>query len=221
MTDGIKTEAKEKMKNNMFEFWIILIIIALITALFEKLPEFFGAELYEETELFGLTVKQATTAGSLWSIVTGVISTLCSIVLVYWVLSIIRGKKCDVMDGVKFTFNHILTITVVGIIVTFLTAIGFVLLIIPGFIVALGFSQVLPYIVDNPDKGITDVIKESWELMKGHKWEYFVFILSFILWFILCLLVIPMIYVIPYVEFAAAIYYTRLIGEKSPKKSNE
>ncbi len=221
MTDGIKTEAKEKMKGNMVEFWIMMIVIGLINFLFEKLPEFFGAELYEETELFGLTVKQTTTAGSLWSLVTGIITAILSVIVVYWVLSIIRGKKCEAMDGVKFAFEHIITIAVVSLITTVLTAIGFVLLIIPGFIIALGFSQVLPYIVDNPDKGIGDVIKESWELMKGHKFEYFVFILSFILWFILCVLIIPLIYVIPYVEFSAAIYYTRLIGENSPKKSNE
>ena len=102
-----------------------------------------------------------------------------------------------------------------------MAGIGTILLIIPGIILILGFSQVDPIIVDNPDLPIIDVIKKSWEIMNGHKMEFLVFILSFILWIIACILVVPAIYAVPYIEFASAIYYTKLIGETSKAKKEE
>ena len=221
MFGKIKAEAKEKMKGHMGEFWLIAIIIGLVTGLLTKLPEFFGADFYEEQEMFGITVQTTNAAGSAWSLVVSVITAVGTLILTYWILSVIRGKKCKLEDAAKYGISHILTVGVVTLVVELLIGIGLVFLIIPGIIIGIGFSQVTPYIADNPEAGIIDAIRESWALMKGHKMEYFLFILSFIGCILLCVLVLPAIYVLPYLSFADTIYYTHLIGEKSPKKSNE
>lgn len=56
------------------------------------------------------------------------------------------------------------------------------LFIIPGLIKSYSYRMV-PYIVrDNPEMSSKEIITRSREMMDGHKWEVFVFDLSFILW---------------------------------------
>jgi uncharacterized membrane protein len=64
--------------------------------------------------------------------------------------------------------------------------------------------------VDNTKLKTMDVIKKSWNMMNGHKADFFELILSFIGWFLLCLFIIPMIYVIPYFILTVAIFYEEL-----------
>ena len=49
-------------------------------------------------------------------------------------------------------------------------------------------------------------------MMDGHKWEYFVFNLSFIGWYLLCGITfgIAAIWVVPYVTTANVMYYEKL-----------
>jgi uncharacterized membrane protein len=49
------------------------------------------------------------------------------------------------------------------------------LLIIPGFIKALAYSQYLFVMVDYPELSANQAINRSEEIMNGHKWEYFFF----------------------------------------------
>ena len=83
--------------------------------------------------------------------------------------------------------------------ITILTVVGFVLLIIPGIIVALGFGLTFFVMADRPDLSFTDCIQESWRLMDGYKLKYLGLNIRFIPWYflgVLCLgvgvlLVIP------------------------------
>ena len=92
-----------------------------------------------------------------------------------------------------------------------LIGVGIALCVVPGIILALGFAMVNYIILDTNLSGI-DPLKKSFEMMKGHKGEYFVFGLSFIGW---CLLIVPtlgliMIWLFPYMIVANAMYYEKL-----------
>ena len=54
--------------------------------------------------------------------------------------------------------------------------------------------------------------KVSEKMMDGHKWEYFVFQLSFIGWYLLCGLTLGILYiwVLPYVTVANTMWYEEL-----------
>jgi uncharacterized membrane protein len=86
------------------------------------------------------------------------------------------------------------------------------LLIIPGIIAALRYSQAVFIMVENPDKGIFQCIRESKEIMDGHLWEYFVLNLSFILWILLAGVTcgLAYIYVYPYLTVTLANYYIQI-----------
>ena len=91
---------------------------------------------------------------------------------------------------------------------------GFLLLIVPGIIFSLGFSQSYFILRDHPELSASDILRESWRLMRGHKGEYFVLLLSFFGWLILSGITFGIVglYVIPYMETTLAAYYDSLVG---------
>ncbi|MFM2387337.1 MAG: hypothetical protein RL660_2094 [Bacteroidota bacterium] len=102
-------------------------------------------------------------------------------------LKVSRGENASIEDlfaGFKNFLNAFLAMLLMMIFMV----IGFVLLIVPGIIVALGLSQTFNIMHHNPTMSSVDCLKESWERMKGRKGDYFVFCLSFIGWFLLILL---------------------------------
>ena len=58
--------------------------------------------------------------------------------------------------------------------------------------------------------------------MKGYKWDYFVFSLSFIGWYFLCVLTLGILFIwlIPYCNTAFAIYYEKLQQTKTLSENN-
>ena len=125
-------------------------------------------------------------------------------------LKFTRGENPVVNDIFGF-YKKFLPILAVTLLVGFFTGLGFVLLVIPGIIVALMLSQVY-YLMADGNTDIFGVLKESKDMMYGHKWEYFVFLLSFFGWILLVGVTfgIAAIYVVPYMNVAECIYYDKL-----------
>jgi uncharacterized membrane protein len=74
----------------------------------------------------------------------------------------------------------------------------------------LAYSMAFYIFADNQDLNIDEYLTRSRKMMEGYKLNYLAFNLSFIGWILLCLLVIPMIWVIPYIATAQALYYDEL-----------
>ncbi|MGN0306176.1 MAG: DUF975 family protein [Lachnospiraceae bacterium] len=85
------------------------------------------------------------------------------------------------------------------------------------YYVALGFSMVYYIMAEQPDLSAMDVLKASWAMMKGNRWKYIVFQLSFILWILLGIVTmgIAFIYVIPYMSVANANFYHNIKRNQS------
>ena len=83
------------------------------------------------------------------------------------------------------------------------------LFIIPGIIKAFSYAMT-PYILEeNPELSANDAIDHSRAMMKGHKFDLFWLYLSFIGWFILCILTlgIGFLWLTPYMETSVAAFY--------------
>ena len=89
------------------------------------------------------------------------------------------------------------------------------LLVIPGFVKACAYSQTMYILAEDPSIGPMAAIKQSQEMMKGHKMEYFKLCLSFIGWSILAsfTLGILFIWLLPYANTTFANFYRSLKGE--------
>ena len=59
---------------------------------------------------------------------------------------------------------------------------GFILLIIPGIILALMYSQVFFILADDPDIGVIEAFNLSEKMMRNHKWQLFMLNLDCLLY---------------------------------------
>lgn len=119
----------------------------------------------------------------------------------------------DIFSGFRVYLKTLGIFLLMGICIL----LGILLLVIPGIIIALMFSQAYYVLCDNSDIGVIDSLKESASLMKGHKWEYLVLQLSFIGWGILACLTlgIGFLWLVPYQEVTMANYYLALKNERN------
>ena len=110
-------------------------------------------------------------------------------------------------------FSRFVDTMVAGLLISLIIAVGLVFLIIPGIIFACAYSMTFFIMAENPTISGIDAMKASWDLMNGHKWEYFCLMFSFIGWAILCLLTcgIGFLFLQPYMTVASLHYY-RLIA---------
>lgn len=127
-------------------------------------------------------------------------------------LKLIRGQKVDIgnmFDGFKNFLNAFLLYLINGILV-FLWSL---LLIIPGIIKAYAYSMSTYLLADNPTLDANTAREKSVEMMKGHKWRLFCLDLSYIGWYILCILTLGILtfWVAPYHNTARALFYQQLL----------
>ena len=123
------------------------------------------------------------------------------------------GTINDIFEGFKNFVPAFLTYLIMGLVLF----IGFLLLIIPGIILGLGLSQAMFILSEEPDMPAADVLRKSWEMMKGHKLDYFILMLRFIPWVLLCILTlgIGFLWLFPYMYATFANYYKELRGDRS------
>ncbi|MFC7395313.1 DUF975 family protein [Scopulibacillus cellulosilyticus] len=136
----------------------------------------------------------------------------------YWAfLGISRGENIkvkslfDAFSSVALYFKSLGLIILISIF-TFLWSLLF---IIPGIIKALAYSQAYFIMKDNPDYSITEAITASRKLMNGHKWHFFLLLLSFIGWWILSIftLFIGLLWLLPYIFTSWAKFYENLLDK--------
>ncbi len=193
----IKEKAKEIAKENLKKFWKAYLLIFLISILCN-----IGIEL-----LFN---ENSTMYACLTLVVSFFTSTL-SVGFNAYILKMIRGEEPIREDIFQFVGN-ILPIAAISLLLLLFIFLGGILLIIPGIIMALGYSMVFYIYADNQDLTPMDYLEKSRKMMKGYKWNYFVFGLSFIGWILFSIITlgIGLIWTVPYVCIAEAIYYDEL-----------
>lgn len=112
--------------------------------------------------------------------------------------------------GVLFKyFKHAKTQIIANLLVMLRVFLWSLLFIIPGIIAAYSYAMV-PYILaENPNLTPKEVLKLSKEMMKSNKWRFFCLGLSFIGWYLLCILTLGIgyIFLAPYVVAANACFY--------------
>ncbi|MCP3775256.1 DUF975 family protein [Paenibacillus sp. MZ04-78.2] len=128
-------------------------------------------------------------------------------------LDTVRGKLTSVenlFDGFnKRQFGNAIGLNILSNIFIFLWSL---LLFVPGIIAALSYSQAYFIMRDNPEITATDALRQSKEMMNGHKSRLFMLYLSFIGWYLLGIisLLIGLLWVYPYIYASRAAFYQEL-----------
>lgn len=193
---SIKTRAKEQINNKIFQLLAIYLVIIAASCLISI--------------IFGLF------AGIINFILSGPVAL--SLATVY--LGIIKKSRTpdveDVIIGFKDNqFGRSLITYIRYKLFAFLWSL---LLVIPGIIKSISYSQMFYLIAEDKKLEPGKAQKKSMEMMEGHKADYFVLILSFIPWFLLCAVTLGLaaIYVVPYYQATMAEFHVRLVKENKP-----
>jgi uncharacterized membrane protein len=111
----------------------------------------------------------------------------------------------QIFDGFKNFGTALAAYLLIGLLV----CLWLLLLIIPGIIAALAYSQTFFIIADNKDINPIDAIKRSTSMMYGHKWKLFCLGLRFIGWILLCILTLGILFlwITPYMYVSYAKFY--------------
>lgn len=109
-------------------------------------------------------------------------------------------------------FERFVDTFIAGILYSLAVGVGFVLLIVPGIIMACGFGLTFFIMTDDPNISGLDALQLSWNMMRGHKWEFFCLNLHFLGWIILSILTcgIGFIFLEPYMMATFQNYYRKL-----------
>lgn len=127
-------------------------------------------------------------------------------------LNHIRGFNPEWKSLYKEGIDNYGSYLVTGVLVNVFTVLWSLLFVVPGIIKAIAYSQAKYVIHDNPRLKGKEAIEISKRMTNGFKGDLFSMYLSFIGWYILVGLTggILSIYVTPYVETTAAMYYENL-----------
>jgi len=116
------------------------------------------------------------------------------------------GDYKDIFDGFFF-FGKIMLIWIISLFFIFLWSLLF---LIPGLVAFYRYRQAYYILLDAPEKGALQCIRESKRLMAGNKLELFLLDLSFIGWVILeniVVMLLPVTFSLPIIAIWLTPYY--------------
>ena len=126
-----------------------------------------------------------------------------------------RDEEVDIkllFEGFKTKY---LNIVLANLIVSALVIIGFIMLIIPGIIVACRLVFV-PFLVMDKNMNPMKAVEKSWEMSKGHGWEVFFMAILSVFIFIggAIVFIVGAIVSIVWIHAAFATFYQAVLNEK-------
>ncbi len=214
----IKSIAKGKLKGNMWNIWwpllIILFLNGIVSGIFSPTPDVDIDGIESINAAINISVTPTNYLSS------GVIAILFGIIYggyCKYILDFVRTGKFDTQTVIETIKAKWLDLLISGILTYIIVFFCTLLFVIPGIIMALAYAMTSFLIIDKDTKG-SDSLPASRKMMKGYKWDLFVFCLSFLGWIILTpfTLFILLVWLVPYMIIAFTIYYDKL-QEKARK----
>lgn len=199
----LKLKAKEQLQGKKLNAALMILVVVLIEGILSTvISKIFPGEsmVYE-----GIKVTSSSPIGS---IIETFVTVFLGLGMTSYYMKIARGEEASISD--LFSKGNILLKAFVTSILTGLAVFGgTLLLIVPGILLAFGYSMINYIYIDNPEIGMVEVMKKSREMMKGHKWQYFCLSLSFIGWAILGVFTVGILYfwLLPYIGVAQVNFY--------------
>lgn len=205
----IKEAAKEKIKGNKWNIIWPALIISVVAGLLERLV---GGTPTFTTDANGYMVMEPMSAKVMVAIyIIGLLVGIVTACYKKYILNFVRNGKFDTNDIINCVKEKWVDLLVASILVYVIVFLCTLLFVVPGIIMGFAYAMVTYIIIDSDTKG-SDSLKKSRKMMKGYKWNYFVFYLSFLGWILLTpfTLGILLIWLYPYMTVADAIYYDEL-----------
>ena len=186
----LKAKAQEQIKGNIGLLFVMMLIVGAVGGLANVIP----------------------VVGSIAAAIVIIPAFSIAMVIVY--LKLVSGVKPEIAELFQH-FNKFWASFKVTFFMGLFTMLWSLLLYIPGIIKGLSYSMSMYILAENPDMPALEAIDRSKKMMDGHKMELFVLMLSFIGWYLLCMVTfgIAAIYVVPYMSATLANFYNNIKGQ--------
>jgi len=134
----------------------------------------------------------------------------------FYILNISNNRTYE-FNNIFYGFKNIFRSVWASILLFVFTFWRYLLLIVPGVIASLSYSQTYFILADNKNISARESIRMSKKMMNGYKWKYFKLQLSFIGWVIVSLLTlgIGFLWLVPYIKITNAQFYEDLKSQQS------
>lgn len=211
----IKKQARQSLKGQWGTAVQLTLLMFLVTMVVPIVIDIFlnggfanWADPYNEPTIFSSVV------GFIISFALIPFSTAVS----WFFLSLSRLDRPEITEVFTIYKDGKTSLKIIGasILIALFVILWSLLLIIPGIIKAISYSQTYFIMKDHPEFSMLEAITESKNRMKGYKWKYFLLNLSFIGWGILCLftLGIGLLWLIPYISTSNAAFFNEISASK-------
>jgi uncharacterized membrane protein len=224
-----RAKAREALNGNWTLAVIIVLVMQVLIMIINSLPEIILAMAgfidYASIFTYNEIGAYASPIGSLiyWALlaISGLITYSLVMGYVYFNINLIKGTDYG-FENLFARFYNILKNFGLYFMIGVFTILWSLLFIIPGIIASYSYSMA-PYIMaEDPDVGVFEAIRRSKEMMMGYKWKYFCLSISFLGWIILGTFTcgIGLLWVIPYMEAANAVFYLEVSGQNTEDTTN-
>ncbi|WP_160033925.1 DUF975 family protein [Paenibacillus sp. An7] len=203
----MKRRSLDALKGNWGKAILLTVLISIITVLIPTAMDMQRSGGFESW-------VNDEAPGSLFSFVYEIVLMPFYVGVSWFYISLIRKEKAQIRNIFKIYQDGRLTLKLIWtyIVMIFFILLWTLLLIVPGIIKSISYSQTLYVLRDHPEYSATQAITESRRLMDGYKWKYVLFLLSFIGWFLLTAVTFGLawFFVGPYFSAAQAVFYDEL-----------
>lgn len=193
----LKEWAKEKIKGNLWNIIIGLLITIAISIMFSM-----GYVIIQR--IFG----PGNFITYIVEIITNILLIPISVGLYSYIIEFIKNDNFN-QNLIFEPYERTLNVIGASLLVSLLVMVGCICFIIPGIYLAFSYAMVPYLLATRKDLTITETLELSRKMMDGHKFDYFVLSISFIGWAILVpfTLGILMIWLYPYIMTATTKFF--------------
>jgi len=161
-TKQLKLKAKAALKGN-WKFGIFAFFITWVVSSVFDVPEFVPEGHLQ----------------SVWNLLVTALIVGPFTTGIHWFFLDIWDEKTLMYRNIMDFTRHYLKVAAVTFLAYAATVIGMLLLVFPGIWMALSLSQAIYLLKDDPQRGIVQCLKESYDAMKGERLRLFKLYLSF------------------------------------------
>lgn len=193
----LKEWAKEKIKGNLWNIIVGLLITIAISIMFSM-----GYVIIQR--IFG----PGNFITYIVEIITDILLIPISVGLYSYIIEFIKNDNFN-QNLIFEPYERTLNVIGASLLVSLLVMVGCICFIIPGIYLAFSYAMVPYLLATRKDLTITETLELSRKMMDEHKFDYFVLSISFIGWAILVpfTLGILMIWLYPYIMTATTKFF--------------
>lgn len=212
------SDIKKKARKSLKDYWAIAALLTFLWAIL-----ILGAPYFFEIALCGgldnwinnwFLPNQTPASVQSIELIYSIILTPFMISVNWFYLSLSRSENPQLAHVFSVYTDARKSLKLIGasIIVEIFVSLWALLLIVPGIIKSLSYSQTFFILRDHPEYSVSEAITASRKAMNGYKWKYFLLSLSFIGWIFLSSFTafIGLLWVIPYILASVAEFYNEL-----------